>query len=1143
MNGLHSTTARVLSEAGEFERADPRAACRNRNEPSKVFRRTGRVRLVLVLIVVAATSDLARALGIGLNPDATLIPIRVNHLAYDKDGKLGAAPDSVRRSAASLFFGESVTNVEFRAEFSAAPREQRASRILPDAAATGSRRNVPPRPFQPQYRVDRWDGEHGLPANKVNALLQTRDGYLWIGTVGGLARFDGVRFAVFNDANTPEMRTNGTIGRTLFEDDHRRLWIGTERGILCYSAGRFIAFPGQAEVRGRDVRCIALRSAGGFWFGADGRLGYWDGSTIQWQLDLESDSEAEKRVMALAEGTDGALWIGTFGGLWKADLNSGKVKRIPLGTRLSEGIRSLLLDRRRNLWIGSSVGVWRLEPGASEPRSITDREPAFREAPHSAAFFEDSDGTIWATTSFWDGVFRLHEASSKIVMTQVAKEVNATSCVLVDREGAVWLGSQDQGLFRLRRESFTTLAFGGESIVDEMRSRRASSHGAAVSGGDQALDEMRSVSESEDGSLWFASRACVGRWSGREITLFDVRAMGGRHNSPVIVLPSGLARTSFPDRGLFELPESANDPRAFRPAVPLFPDIGEAQTMLVRGDGSFLIGTAKGLYHIKAATAAERIDALLHTDVRALLEDRTKNLWVGTGGGGLICLTPNGVHAYTSRDGLTGDQVGALHESDDGGLWVGTDTGLCRFRDGRVAGFTPDSGVPQQPIHCILEDDFGRIWLSHAAGIARVARTELEAWLHDRSRMPAVADFGTMDGILNLESTGGSQPAGLKARDGRLWFPTRRGLVVVDPAVCPTNSPSPRVLIESAVANGQTLPVDASPEVPPGRGRALEIRFTATSLHSPEKVRIRYRLDPHDPAWREAGSVRLATYAGLQPGQYAFRMQARNHEGCWSERDAVFAFRLAPYFWQTWQFYSACVLAFAGSAGGFMVWRLRQQHLRLETQRLQALERERERIARDMHDHLGPQLAGLALSAAENGTAHQRAREALREVNDLIWSVHPGNDTLPSLVDFVANFASRYLSTAGVGLDLDMPDRIPPVPIPSRLRHEVAGMFKEALRNVTQHAHAKRVTVALAIEGERLVLSVRDDGDGFDSSARQNSAERADEGEIGPQTAEGNGMRNFRARSESLGGCCRIQSTPGRGTEVQFIVPLNASSD
>lgn len=1139
---LCSSTAWSLSEAAKFFRIEAPPTYRRGNKPSNLFRHTRPVQRVLVLILAAATVDPASGADGEPNRAASSAPIRINHLAYDKDGKLGAAPDSVRKFATSLFYGEPVTNAQFRAEPPAVPREHGLT--MPSQAGTlGTRTNTPPRPFRPQYRVDRWDVEQGLPANKVNALLQTHEGYLWIGTVGGLARFDGVRFTVFNEANTSEMQGNGTIVRALFEDDDGRLWIGTERGMICYSTGRFVGFPGQDEVRGRDVRCIARRSAGGFWFGAGGRLGYRDGSMMHWQLDIESDSEPAKRIMALAEAPDGALWIGTFGGLWKADLSSGSIRRIPLGARLSEGVRGLLLDRRRNLWIGSSVGVWRLQPGASEPRSITDHAPAFREAPHSAAFFEDSDGVIWATTSFWDGVFQLHDAANKIVMTQVAKEVNAASCVLVDREGAVWLGSQDQGLFRLRRECFTTLAFGGDSTLDEMRSRRASPRGTPVLGGDQVLDEIRSVTESEDGSLWFASRACLGRWSGSEITVFNVQALGARHNSPVVVLPSGQARTSFPAGGWFELPVFAEDPRTFRPAVPFFSDIGEVQTMCVRRDGSFLIGTATGLYRAEGDSALKRIDGLSHADVSALLEGRDGKLWIGTEGGGVNCLEPDRVRAYTKREGLVDDRVGALHESDDGSLWIGTQAGLCRLQDGRFAGFTPESGVPQQPIHCILEDDFGRIWLSHAAGIARVTRTELEAWLHDRSRTPAVADFGTVDGIVNLESTGGSQPAGLKASDGRLWFPTRRGLVVVDPAACPTNSPSPGILIESAVADGQTLAVNASPELPPGQGRALEIRFTATSLHSPEKVQIRYRLDPHDPSWREAGSVRMATYTGLRPGRYSFRAQARNHEGRWSERDALFAFRLAPHVWQTWPFYSACLLAIAGGAGGFMVWRLRRQHFRLETQRFQALERERERIARDMHDHLGPQLAGLALSAAENDVAHQRAREALREVNDLIWSVHPGNDTLPSLADFVANFASRYLSTAGVGLDLDMPDRIPPVPIPSRLRHEVAGMFKEALRNVIQHAHAKRVTIRLAVEGESLVLSVRDDGRGFDSSARQNSADRADRRESRPRTAEGNGMRNFRARSESLGGCCRIQSTPGCGTEVEFIVPLNGSPE
>jgi signal transduction histidine kinase len=420
-----------------------------------------------------------------------------------------------------------------------------------------------------------------------------------------------------------------------------------------------------------------------------------------------------------------------------------------------------------------------------------------------------------------------------------------------------------------------------------------------------------------------------------------------------------------------------------------------------------------------------------------------------------------------------------------------------------------------------------------------VARQELEAWLLDRSRTPAIAEFGTADGILNLETGGGSQPEGFKGRDGRLWFSTKRGLAVVDPAECPASLPPPQVMIESIVADGQALPVAASLRLPPGGGRHLDIRFTTTSLHSPDRVRIRYQLEGQDPGWRDAGSIRQASYANLRPGQYRFRVQARNHEGRWSEHDAIIAFNLAPFFWQTWAAYIIGGVAVAGVAGGLIAGRLRQQRRRLEVAGVKALEQERLRIARDMHDHLGPQLAGIALSADESQSAHQKARETLRELNDLIWSVHPNNDTLASLADFIGNFAGRYLSTAKMELDLDLPARIPSRAIPSPVRHEIAAMFKEALRNVIQHADAKRVVIRMEIAEDRLVLIVRDDGRGFESSAKQSLVNTGDT----PRPASrGNGLRNFHSRSKGLRGSCRVQSAPGRGTEVEFVVPLNSAN-
>jgi signal transduction histidine kinase len=580
---------------------------------------------------------------------------------------------------------------------------------------------------------------------------------------------------------------------------------------------------------------------------------------------------------------------------------------------------------------------------------------------------------------------------------------------------------------------------------------------------------------------------------------------------------------------VFELPRAIDGSPLLGSCRALFPELGYVQVLYPGRDRTLWLGTAKGLYHATERQTLERVDGLAGSDLRAVLEGRKGNLWIGTSGRGLKRIGHDGVRTFTTQHGLSDDRVSALHESADGNLWIGTEAGLCRFREGAFVSFTVESGVPQQAIQRIVEDDFGRLWLGHAAGISRVDREELNAWIQDRSRLPAVADFGRADGILNAEGSDGSQPSVVKGKDGRLWFPTRGGLAVVDPVRCPSNAPPPHVLIEDVVFDGETVPADAKVELGSGRGRHLDIRFTATSLHSPERVRLQYQLEGHDSAWRDSGSVRLAAYANLRPGRYQFRVRARNHEGRWSERDAVFSFRLAPYFWQTWPFYGMAGVVMLGAVVGLVTWRLGQQRRALEAKRLQALELERRRIARDMHDHLGAQLAGVALASGGNELAHQRVRESLRELSDLIWAVHPDNDTLSSLADFLSNFASRYLNAAGLELDLDLPDAIPPRPIPSQLRHELAAMFKEALRNVTQHARARRVTVSLKFDEACLRLVVRDDGCGFGPSGQR---ERTG-------GAAGNGLRNFHARSQSLGGSCRLSSSPGRGSEVEFIVPLS----
>ncbi|MGE3310078.1 MAG: sensor histidine kinase [Limisphaerales bacterium] len=248
-------------------------------------------------------------------------------------------------------------------------------------------------------------------------------------------------------------------------------------------------------------------------------------------------------------------------------------------------------------------------------------------------------------------------------------------------------------------------------------------------------------------------------------------------------------------------------------------------------------------------------------------------------------------------------------------------------------------------------------------------------------------------------------------------------------------------------------------------------------------------------------------------------------------------------FWQTWSFRIASSASLIGLIGAAIHCRLLRERRRFEHQKAESLEQERVRIARDMHDHIGAHLAAVARAAGGNGHTDDWVRTTVRELTEMIWAIDPGNDNLPRLVDHLADFAQRYLTNAGVALDLDLPALVPPWPVPGGLRHQIAGMYKEALRNIIHHAGATRAEISLRIDPDPrcLTLKVRDNGRGFDMSRFQEGQGLRREEPSSAQGVRGGGINNLYVRSRELGGQCTISSTPPMGTLVEFVVPLNSS--
>jgi signal transduction histidine kinase len=544
---------------------------------------------------------------------------------------------------------------------------------------------------------------------------------------------------------------------------------------------------------------------------------------------------------------------------------------------------------------------------------------------------------------------------------------------------------------------------------------------------------------------------------------------------------------------------------------------------------------------------------------------------------------------FVTNRGLAGNKVWALHEDGDGAVWVGGDRGLTRLKEGRAAILNTAQGLTENEVNHILEDDAGRFWWSGNKGIHVARRAELDAVADGRASRVRCATLTTLDGMANAEANGTMQPAGCRTADGRLWLPTMGGVVVVDPKLVMTEEAWPLVMVEEMAVDGEVVWKENAPlsqraalqrrsgsatayacgntlaapshartagleirapaamdlevltplRIGSGQGRVLEIRYTATALAAPERTRFQWKLEPRDADWRDAGTQRAVVLHHLKPGTYTFRVRAGNHRGLWNESGAGLPFIIAPRFHETWMFYAACAAGIVAVASAFTAYRLRWQRRLLTVRHGQAMSEERARIARDLHDDLGTALTGVALEIdlarrqARNGIAEQlgesaaRVRSLAERMREAVWAVNPQCDTVPSLASFLEQQAGVLLRGNGVRGRCEFPEDIPPLPLDSATRHQLALAVREALTNVQRHAHATEVVLSLELRDGALVITVRDNGRGFDS--------------VTAREAPGHGLHNLRTRLARAGGIVTLVSKPGQGTQVEFRVPLGAA--
>ncbi len=956
-------------------------------------------------------------------------------------------------------------------------------------------------------------GDNGLPENNVTAVVQTRDGFLWLGTRSGLARFDGENFKVFNSSTTPEMHSSYVT--CLFEAEDGVLWIGHGNGdVTSYEAGKFRAVPVQARWHGGKLFAFCSDTVGNLWLlNQDGEL-----ARLKDGLVLSHEADKPVHLLSVTKNPNGGFWIQRDSDV--SFLDDGQLQPVFPKSPTNNYVQGICAARDGGLWVMMERHIKKWRNG----KWVEDFSPAPWDWAPSPTIIETKSGCLAVATSD-HGLFMVspnHEWFRFCRTNGFSSDWVNSLCE--DREGSLWVGTGNGGLAMLRAVSVKTV-----TPPDKWQGRA-----------------VMSVDAGRDGALWAGTegaglyRLARGAWT----VFYDGSGLWHHYVWSVAPgAPGGVWAGTWGGGIYAEQKGKFSNP-------PGMSNFFVAALAHARAGGMF-VGTSDGLLRVdggKIQWLGSKAE-LFSPDVRSVCEGADGTVWFGMSGGGLGRWRDGKLSQFRHSDGLSSDFVQCLHLESDGTLWIGTfGGGLDRFKNGHFTAFTKSQGLADDAICDIEDDGLGYFWVSSQGGIMRISKDELAACADGDKHKLRCLTFGLSEGLPSLECSGGFQPAGCRTADGNIWFPTAKGLVSVDPHNIKANPRPPPVVIEEVRVDDQPV---TNTEIPPGHHR-LEFDYAGLSYMAPERVRFRYRLDGLDHEWVDAAGKRLANYSYIPPGRYVFRVTACNNDGVWNESGAALAFSVLPFFWQTWWFLVlTIVVATAAVGGSVLIGTRRRMRLKLDRlEREQTIERERTRIARDIHDDLGASLTRITMlsQSARGELNHSQeaagqvdkiygiARELTRAMDEIVWAVNPTHDSLDSLVIYLGKYAQDYLRSAGIRSRLDMPQELPSWPVTAEVRHNLFLAFKEALNNVVKHSGASEVRVVLTLGTNAFVLTVQDNGCGF-------SPELVPPGVCSdPDRVEGgHGLCNMKVRLAEIGGGFEIKSAPQFGTTVTFSMPVKAS--
>lgn len=780
-----------------------------------------------------------------------------------------------------------------------------------------------------QYLITAWEDQ--LPQNTVRAIVQDRQGYLWLGTQDGLVRFDGVAFAVLDEQNTPGLRSSDI--RALAADEQGRLWVGTRSGGLhIHAEGRLE--PSDAPLEADEfVTCLLRSRDDSIWIGTrSGTIVRAEGSA--YSIFGPEHGLPGRPILALHQDHEGTVWASAVGaGLLRFD--GDRFSSHSATALAGETIVSLASDSSGRLWIGTlSSGAFRLDPHRPE----SAEQIAGTEQAAVMALAVDRDGNAWIGSSRF-GLLRWYAGRGDRLDTNGGLSKNSVLALLEDREGNLWVGTEGGGVNRLRDASFRT--FGPAEGL--------------------SARNVWNVLEDRTGSMWIGTDSGgLNRLTPQGFT--PMGALSELSTDGVVMMfedSTGELWVTTQNHGLGRVRNGAFEPVTLTAEAQAATILDMAQD----AQGELWMAARRGVFRWQndRALPFEAQPDLMDDRPWLVTRGPGAQILIGTDGEGLKILHGETLTTVGPAQGLPVKTISSLHTDREGTIWIGTyGGGLARYRDGNLAVFRSRDGLLDDVIFAILEDELGNLWMSCNKGIFRVAKSDLEAFASGRAKSIPSRNFGASDGMREAECNGVLQPSGWKSRNGQLWFPTIDGVVSVDPQRLVTNPIPPSLVIERADVDGRQIDPTTEPTLSASAKR-LEITYTGLSFFDPDKVRFRYRLEGYDQDWLPVTSERKATYTNLPPGRrYRFHLTAANSDGIWSDESAGFAFAIEPRFYQRpWVLVGMAVLL------GLLSWsafRLRVRQLVRRTQQLetQVAERTAEVVAqRDQLRSANDQLTRL----------------------------------------------------------------------------------------------------------------------------------------------------------------------------------------